>query len=99
MRLSSAPPNYYIVGCMKPGSSGETSHIVRRFTREEDRDRFESLLNKFGWSSFTSKPLWKLTMYGDPCLAVSSAAVYTLQEVMPYQSYEQRLRMFLKLSV
>ncbi|KAE9384419.1 hypothetical protein BT96DRAFT_654253 [Gymnopus androsaceus JB14] len=72
-RLSSAPPNYYIVGCIKPGSPGETSHIVRRFTREEDRDRFESLLKKFGWSSFTSKALWKLTVNGDPCLAVSSA--------------------------
>ncbi|KAE9390698.1 hypothetical protein BT96DRAFT_945923 [Gymnopus androsaceus JB14] len=72
-RLSSAPPDYYIVGCQKLGSPGETSHIVRRFKREEDRDHFESMLNKFGWSSFTSKPLWKLTVNGDPCLAVSSA--------------------------
>ncbi|KAE9390696.1 hypothetical protein BT96DRAFT_945920 [Gymnopus androsaceus JB14] len=73
MRLSSAPPDYYIVGCIKPGSPGETSHIVRRFKWEEDRDHFESMLNKFGWSPFTSKPLWKLTVNGDPCLAVSSA--------------------------
>jgi len=46
--LSGAGPDYYIVGFVKQGSPWESVHIVRRFTSEEDRDQFSSLLHKLG---------------------------------------------------
>lgn len=82
------------MGCQTLGELGESVYVARRFRTEEERDRFDLMLKKFGqvllqflrspkiiseslvlsrWLAFTMKPLWKVTVFGDPCLVVSAA--------------------------
>ncbi|THU96964.1 hypothetical protein K435DRAFT_796897 [Dendrothele bispora CBS 962.96] len=56
--------------------------VIRRFNRKEDRDRFMTLLDRYGWTPLVMKKFWTLTINGDPCLVVDSAAVYTWEEAV-----------------
>ncbi|THU84138.1 hypothetical protein K435DRAFT_806968 [Dendrothele bispora CBS 962.96] len=56
--------------------------VIRRFNRREDRDCFVTLLDRYGWTPLVMKKFWALTINGDPCLVVDSAAVYTWQEAV-----------------
>ncbi|KIK50977.1 hypothetical protein GYMLUDRAFT_410396 [Collybiopsis luxurians FD-317 M1] len=74
--------DYFFVASQQEGSPGERVDIMRRFDQKEDRDAFESLLQKTGFAPFSIQPIWSISVHGAPCLAVSSAPVYTLQEMM-----------------
>ncbi|KIK66572.1 hypothetical protein GYMLUDRAFT_906735 [Collybiopsis luxurians FD-317 M1] len=74
--------DYYVVGSCQEGMPGERVDIVRRFDREEDRDTFKYRLQRSSWAPFSMQPLWKLNINDSPCLAVLSAPVYTLQEMV-----------------
>ncbi|KIK50425.1 hypothetical protein GYMLUDRAFT_51214 [Collybiopsis luxurians FD-317 M1] len=92
--------DYYFVASQQEGSPGERVDIVRRFDRKEDRDAFESLLQKTGFVPFSMQPLWRLSVYGAPCLTVSSA-LYTLQEMMDgeFPSFAVQDNVYLKITV
>ncbi|KIK61366.1 hypothetical protein GYMLUDRAFT_581287 [Collybiopsis luxurians FD-317 M1] len=83
-----------------PRIPGEQVYIIRKFDREEDRDSFHNRLQRSSWAPFSMQPLWKLNINGSPCLAVSSAPVYTLQEMTggPVYSKEIRKNMYLKVA-
>ncbi|KIK62604.1 hypothetical protein GYMLUDRAFT_42063 [Collybiopsis luxurians FD-317 M1] len=65
--------DYFIVCACQEGSAQERVVVVRKFDQEEDRDLFESCLQKSSWNPFSIQPLWKVNIHGRPCLAVSSA--------------------------
>ncbi|KIK55063.1 hypothetical protein GYMLUDRAFT_880532 [Collybiopsis luxurians FD-317 M1] len=93
--------DYFSVGSCQEGTIGERVDIVRRFDREEDLETFENRLRRSSWAPFSMQPLWRLNISGFPCLAVSSAPVYTLQEMfegeLPSKAVQENL--YIKLTV
>ncbi|THU96967.1 hypothetical protein K435DRAFT_796899 [Dendrothele bispora CBS 962.96] len=78
----SDPMNEYYVAVLHVRGMNSLQAVIRRFNRTEDRDRFIALLGKHWWNPLVMRKLWALTIHGDPCLVVDSAAVYTWREAV-----------------